>query len=261
MKVVKFWSLCVTALLAFGVAANAATINEIRIDQGGGDDSEYFELAGTPGESLANVWYVVLGDTGGGTDGANGFGNGGIVEAAVDLTGNSIASDGFFLAVESSFENGAGEVFEGVTPDLTASFSFENGDNVTHLLVTDFTGSLGDDLDTDEDGVLNTTPWSGVLDAVGLLETPQPPSAAGEDFLFAVGLGGSNVGPNGTFVPAHVFRDVDGTGAFQIGAFATGEETETPGSSNVIIPEPASMVLVMLGATLAGMVGMRRKLG
>jgi len=256
MKLNIVRSLVAATVLTLAAQTNAATINEIRIDQGGSDNSEYFELAGAPGESLMNIWYIVLGDTGGGTAGDNGFGDSGIVEAAVNLTGNSIAADGFFLAAESNFENGSGDVFDGVTPDLTSSFSFENSDNVTHLLVNSFTGSVGDDLDTNDDGALNTTPWSSVLDAVGLLETAQPPAASGEDWLYAVSLGGTNIGPNGTFVPAHVFRNPDGTGAFSIGDFDIGTD-DTPGASNVPVPEPTSIVLMLAG--LLGMGISRRK--
>ncbi len=225
------------ALALIAGQVEAVTINEIRIDQPGADNSEYFELAGDAGESLANVWYVVLGDTGAGTSGANGFGNSGVVEAAVDLSGFSIPADGFFLAVENSFQNGAGEIFEGIVADISASFSFENNDNVTHLLVRDFTGATGNDLDTNDDGTLDSTPWSSVLDGVGLLETPAP-SASGEEWLYAVALGGSNIGPNDTSVPNYVFRDPNGTGAFRIGepTLTLGEVLDTPGVANVTPP-------------------------
>ena len=51
------------ATAPFAVANNntgpgSVVINEIRIDQPGLDDDEYFELAGTPGTSLAGMWYV-----------------------------------------------------------------------------------------------------------------------------------------------------------------------------------------------------------
>ena len=243
MRAMMFKSLLVVATCGFAAQASTVTINEIRIDQGGGDDSEYFELTGAPGESLDGLYYIVTGDTGAGTSGANGFGNGGIIEAAVDLTGLSIPSDGFFLATESSFENGVGEVFEGITPDLVSSFSFENSDNVTHLLVTDFTGAIGDDLDTNEDGVFDSTPFTSIVDAIGLLETAQPPSASGEEFLFA---GGVNIGPSGAFVPGHVFRVEDGSSPFAIGDFGVGVD-DTPGISNAI-PEPTSALLLALGA-------------
>ena len=254
------WNLIFCSLVAsvfVAATATAVQINEIRIDQDSTDNSEYFELFGTPGESLNNLWYVVLGDTGSGTSGANGFGNSGEVEAAVDLTGNSIPSDGIFLAVESSFENGAGEAFDGVVPDLTASFSFENSDNVTHMLVTNFTGAVSDDLDTNDDGTLDTTPWTSVVDAIGLVETAPPPAASGEDWAYGAALGFSNIGPNGTFVPGQVYRKPNG-GNFVIGDFDLGV-TDTPGSNN--IPEPSAGLLALLGLCLSGMVGLRTHWG
>jgi len=254
------WKLLICSLVASVVVAaqaGAAQINEIRIDQPGGDDSEYFELFGNAGESLDNLWYVVLGDTGGGNDGANGFGDSGIVEAAVDLTGLSIPADRTFLAVESSFENGVGEAFEGVTPDLVDSFSFENSDNVTHLLVANFTGAVNDDLDTDDDGALNATPWSAVVDAIGLIETTLPPADSGEDWAYGAALGFSDIGPDGSFVPGQVFRKPNG-GAFQIGAFSLGL-TDTPGTSN--IPEPSAVLLALFGLCAVGVVGLRARWG
>ena len=41
--------------------------------------------------------------------------------------------------------------------------SFENSENVTYLLVNGFTGVLGDDLDTNDDGTLDATPWRVLL--------------------------------------------------------------------------------------------------
>jgi hypothetical protein len=129
-------------------------INEIRIDQDGADDDEYFELSAEPGTSLDNLTYLVIGD---------GTGGSGVIENVTDLSGHVVDIPGYFIVAESTFTLGV--------PDMEASLNFENSDNVTHLLVYGFTGSNGDDLDTDDDGVLDVTPWSEVLDAVGLVET------------------------------------------------------------------------------------------
>ena len=70
-------------------------------------------------------------------------------------------------------------IFKGAVPfpeKLSGSFIFPynlhvfvlNSDNVTHLLVTDFVGNNGDDLDTDDDGVLDITPWNTIVDCVAL---------------------------------------------------------------------------------------------
>ena len=123
--------------------AQGPTLSEIRIDQPSTDNDEYFEIAGAAGASLDGLTYLVIGDGAGGS---------GTIEAVVDLTGNSIPGSGFFVAAESTFSLGVA--------DLTTSLNFENSDNVTHLLVDGFTGSNGDDLDTNDDGTLDVTPWS-----------------------------------------------------------------------------------------------------
>ena len=176
--------------LASGPLFAQVSISEIRIDQPGTDNDEYFELAGTAGTDLSALTYLVIGDGAGGS---------GTIEAVVDLTGSTVPGGGFFVAAEASFTLG--------TADLTANLNFENSDNVTHLLVSDFAGSNGDDLDTNDDGILDSTPWSGLADCIGLVE-----SAGSGDLIYCA----DTVGPDGTFVPGHA---IDCPGGFQVGAF------------------------------------------
>ena len=60
------------------------------------------------------------------------------------------------------------------------------------------------------------------------------------------------VGPDETFAPDHAFRDIDITGTFQIGEFGD-RSSDTPGLSNVAIPEPSSLLalssIAVAGAT------------
>ncbi|MGJ3240040.1 MAG: ExeM/NucH family extracellular endonuclease [Anaerolineae bacterium] len=182
----------------------AVHINEIRIDQPGADNDEYFELFAPAGTSLDGLTYLVIGDGAGGS---------GVIDAVVDLSGQTVSASGFFTVAEGTFTLG--------TAELTATLNFENSDNVTHLLVSDFTGTNDDDLDTDDDGILDSTPWTDLLDSVGLVETP-----GSGDLLYSNTL----VGPDGSFVPGHVFRCPDGDGAWQIGAF--GLDNDTPGDTN-----------------------------
>ena len=180
-------------------------INEIRIDQPSTDNDEYFELIGTPNASLDGLTYVVIGDGSGGS---------GVIEAAIDLTGQSFDSNGLFVVAEDTFTLG--------TANLTADLNFENSDNVTHLLVQGFTGAVGDDLDTDDDGALDTEPWASVVDSVALVEDLED----GEQVYST-----TQVGPDGSFVPAHVFRD--GTSEnFVIGEFDPADGSDTPGAVN-----------------------------
>jgi len=191
----------------------ALAMNEIRIDQPSTDNDEFFELYGTPGASLDGLTYVVIGDGAGGS---------GTVEEAVALTGQVMPGTGFFVAAEATFTLGVA--------DLTTTLNFENSDNVTHLLVAGFTGAVGDDLDTNDDCVLDVTPWTGVTDAVALIEEPNPPAAT--ECEYATDLGFPTVGPDGSFVPGLVGRDPDGVGPWVIGPFDPIAGGDTPGSSN-----------------------------
>jgi hypothetical protein len=184
-------------------------INEIRIDQVGSDVDEYVELVGTPGEMLTGLTYVVIGD---------GIGGSGVIEAAVNLANATIPADGILLVGEPSLTL--------ATPDFPASLNFENGDNVTHLVVAGFSGSFNQDLDTNDDGVLDEIPWIAELDRIALIEEDNPPSNTEYHY------GPPTVGPDVTFVPAHAFRCPDGeTGAWMIGLF-DDLNNDTPGEPN-----------------------------
>lgn len=182
-------------------------LSEIRIDQPGTDYDEYFELSGPPDSTLDGLTYIVIGDYGA---------NNGVIESIVDLAGNSIPASGFLVAAEGSFTLG--------TADLTTDLIFENSDNVTHLLVMDFTGAIDDDLDTDDDGVLDVTPWVAMVDCIALIET-----VGSGDPIYCDEV----VGPDGTYVPGQVYRCAD---SWQIGAFDPVAGDDTPGSTNPCVP-------------------------
>ncbi len=210
-------------------AVPIVTINEMRVDQPSTDNDEYFELHGASGESLSGLTYVVIGDTSNPPDQC------GIIEAIVNLTGTTIPGDGYFLCVEDTFTMGGGLA----SADLILSgagngLNFENADNVTHLLVRGFTGSNGQNLDTNDDGVLDVTPWSGVLDQVSLV------GPAAGDCTYA-----ATVGPDGNFSPGHVYRCPNGIGAWNVGPFDFNVGgRDTPGSPNpgpVIVTHPTSV--------------------
>lgn len=182
-------------------------INEIRIDQSGSDNDEYFELSGTAGDSLDGMSYIVIGDGAAGS---------GVIESVTDLDGSSVPLSGYFVAAEATFTLGVADL-------TTASISFENSDNVTHLLVNNFTGSNGDDLDTNDDGTLDVTPWDVVLDCVALIETVD----SGDQVYCETG-----VGPDGTFVPAHAIKCPE---AWAAGEFDIAAGDDTPGAGNICI--------------------------
>jgi len=188
-------------------------ISEVRIDQVGADNDEYFELVGEPGTSLAGVSLIVLGDGAGGS---------GVIEAVVNLTGQTIPADGFFLVTESTFSLPG-------SPDLILSgngLNFENTDNLTFLLVFGFTGAVDQDLDTNDDGVLDLTPWQEVLHDFAIVGTSVPPKGIGE-WPYSKRI----VGPKGPFHPTHV-KYCPTTDSFSIGAFNPAEGDDTPGEPN-----------------------------
>jgi predicted extracellular nuclease len=206
LKIPTQFSRLAATSLALSIACSsvfAASINEIRIDQPSSDTDEYFELKGIPQESLDTLTYIVIGDGAGGS---------GTIESVTSLAGQAINGDGFFTVAQSTFSLGAA--------DLTTSFQFENSDNVTHLLVADFTGTNGNDLDSDDDGVLDLTPWSSIVDSVALQE-----SIGSGELLYS----GTIVGPSGTFVPGHIFLCDDG---WRIGEFTPIGITDTPTTEN-----------------------------
>lgn len=121
---------------------------------------------------------------------------------------------------------------------------FENG-TVTLLLVKDFTGAVGNDLDTDNDGVFDSTPWSALVDDVAVYD-----GGAG-DFTYSSTVlapgfggpftpGGASRIPDGTdtdSVSDWMVNDFDGEGlpGF-IGTPEVGEAFNTPGAANVAVP-------------------------
>ncbi|MEC8512774.1 MAG: hypothetical protein VX015_11560 [Planctomycetota bacterium] len=205
-----FLRIAPAVLFTTAAFAQNLQINEVRTDQFSTDNDEYFEIVGPPGFSLDGYGYVVIGDGGG-------AGIGGGIDAAISLDGYVIPADGYLLVAESSFTLGVA--------DYTTSLNFENSDNVTHLLVEGTLPASGDDLDTDDDGVIDAAPWNSVIDGIALVETP----ASGE--LYYDNLPNTvAIGPNGNFAPAHVYRCILG---LQLGAFFLGDDSETPGERNL----------------------------
>lgn len=207
-------------LTACGGGDSEVLINEIRIDQPSTDVDEYFELVGAPGTSLDGYAYLVIGDSAEDLSG--------VVEAIIPLDGFALNAGGFFLVTEETFSLPG-------TPDLVLRganpINFENADNVTHLLVSGFTGKIDDDLDTNDDGVLDVVPWAKLHDSIALVSTSQPaPSGAAEWWY------GARIGPDGGGTPGHVFR-CDSLKYWQIGGFDPSVGgLDSPGFVNELCP-------------------------
>lgn len=185
-------------------------INEIRIDQTGTDLDEYFEIKGAPGQSLTGYTYVVIGD------GSTAATRNGVLEYVRSLDGFVLGADGLALFAQyATLVNAHGTVDYVLSPVNAAGF-FENSDNVTHMLVQGFTGTVNQDIDTNDDGVLDLTPWASIADAVALVENLTVPPATGDEYSYAPT--GVRVGPDGINVPGQIYRCTP-NGTWSIGAF------------------------------------------
>ncbi len=181
--------------------------NETRLNQPGSDDDEYVEIVGDAGTSLDGLTLIVIGD-----GSSTGFG---VVEEVVLLDGLAITASGRFLIGEPTLTL--------ATPDLAIALNFESSDQTTHMLVSDFTGLLADDLDTDDDGILDIEPWTAIADCVAFIGE----DVAAGDHVYC----DTQVGPDGIYTPGQAYRCPDGVGDWNVGTFALSV-LDTPGAAN-----------------------------
>ena len=212
--------LTIATTLTAGIASTASAagldpyISEIRIAQTGPNTDRFIEITGAPGTDLSQDSIVVIGDIEGAFPPEQ---NGGI-EMVVSLDGVTIPGDGVLLIAEDTFSQG--------TPDATASLPFETADNLTVMLVENFTGAVDDDLDSDNDGILDIEPWTMVLSSVAILIDADP-NGFSSDYFYS----NDTVGPVDGFTPLHAWQCTD-TGAWRPGSDALGGPNETPGELN-----------------------------
>lgn len=224
--------LALTLLLALSVldrgtvrAMAGVVINEFVFNHTGTDTNEYVEIFGDPSTDYSAFTIIQIEGDGIGA---------GVIDSAFNV-GTTDAS-GFWT---TGFLNNV----------------FENG-TVTLLLVENFTGSVGADLDPNNDGILDTTPWVGIVDGVAASD-----GGSGDRTYSSVVLspgfdgvsftpGGASRIPNGTdtdSVADWVRNDFDGVGlpGFS-GTPDVGEALNTPGAVNVLItPPPPPVVTIM----------------
>ncbi|MDH5325612.1 MAG: endonuclease/exonuclease/phosphatase family protein [Gammaproteobacteria bacterium] len=141
MAAVIVESLKKTVLLLTFFSATAVMaeplINEFVFNHTGSDTSEYVEISGGVNTDYSTYTIIAIeGDSP----------NSGSIDAVFSV-GNTDASGIWY----TGFLNNA----------------LENG-SVTLLLVDQFSGLLGQDLDTDDNGTLDITPWSRIADAVAV---------------------------------------------------------------------------------------------
>jgi hypothetical protein len=198
-----------TSILALGVClalahasrGDAVRINEVLANPFGADTGqEFIELQGTPGMQLSGLWIVVLEcDAEPGSTLQRGR-----IDNGIPLEAYSLGSNGLLLlrdgpgiidtnpdpAVVTGPAPGTSVVTLASTPDASGfgngAIGLENS-SITMLLVRNFTGTFGQDLDTNDDGVLDVTPWSAVLDAVSIINSSGVPLS--QSVAYAPSLG------------------------------------------------------------------------
>jgi hypothetical protein len=106
-----------------------------------------------------------------------------------DATTGSIGAEDYTYWAGAYTGNGPVRAFFNRDGDV------ENG-SITMAIVRDFTGVLNQDLDTNDDGALDATPWSEVLDAVGMNEGTMPEDTGLLNNSYGAQLGGIDFASN-----------------------------------------------------------------
>jgi len=206
------------AIAEFDTLIPEPLLNEFSVNTTG-DDVEYIEIIGVPDTDYSD--YTVL-------------------EIEGDYNSNS--SEGFIDEVIPLTTTDA----NGLMLISLAVNKIENG-TVSLLLVKYNTGVLGDDIDADDDGVIDMTYWSKIVDSVSVYD------GGPDDLPYGVPVLGPNYDGLSTFAPGGASRIPDGmdtdTAADWVrndfdlagipgfdGTPIFGEAYNTPGEFNRIVP-------------------------
>ncbi len=265
-----------TGLLAIGLstASHAAImLNEIFVNPPGSDNGqEFIELKSTTGgvESMAGLTLLIIEGDGSSP---------GLIDQALPLSSFSTGTNGLFLWRDASSVISPAPHVDTTLNVADFSPDIENGSN-TFLIVSGFTGMVGSDIDVDNNGLVDATFWTSVIDGLGFIENDGASNVA-----YGADLGFLNFGPDAGFNADVLVRlengiwfgsDVTGTNpggpydfdparaAFQNGAAANiatlDITTATPGNTNPTanpIPEPSTYAL--LGTSAIGLAFLRRR--
>jgi hypothetical protein len=204
-----------------GGPGNEPVINEFSASTAG-TDVEYVEVFAEPGTDLSSYSVLEIEGDASATVGATP----GTIDGVVGLGTSDVK--GLFNA------------------SLTAN-DLENG-SITLLLVKSFTGAAGTDLDTNDDGTLDVTPWASVVDSVAVNDGGSSDRSYSSVTLVVSfdGLpfapGGASRIPDGTDSGSQadwVRNDFDlaGIPGFP-GTPVEGEAYNTPGAPNEAVPPP-----------------------
>lgn len=186
-------TLATLAVAAFATTAGAQSLslNEFVLNDSSTDDHEFVEICGPAGFDLTGYSIVLIEGEGSST---------GLIDRNFALTG-TIGASGFYTIGDAA-----------VSPDQVKGDTMENG-GATILLVQGFSGSLGFDVDTDNDGNADG-PFPGQI--VDLIGTGRP--SQGDAVYYGAQQLGPDTGNGGTsdFDVAGGARcgDCDGTWGF-----------------------------------------------
>jgi predicted extracellular nuclease len=177
-----------------------------------GTDFEFFEIAGAPATDLSSLTLIGV---------ESDFGaSAGTIDKVISLSAQTIPADGFWVAA-----NPTAVTTYNITPDMNIpADTFENS-TATYFLVSAFTGALLDDLDTDDNGMLDSTPWTVIIDSVNIRDT------GATDFDYGAPI----TGPDGSNQPSGIFRCPDLTGSFSATFLNFATPNGTPGVSNATL--------------------------
>lgn len=198
-------------------------VNEFVFNHTGVDSNEFVEVLGDPNQDYSN--YSLL-----------------------EIEGDGAAAGTVDEVISVGITNASGYW---ATP--LSGNTFENG-TVTLLLVENFTGSLDNDLDTDNDGVFDITPWDRIVDDIAVNDGGSDDRNYGVTLLqgfdgSSFTVGGASRIPNGTDSdsPSDWTRnDFGGEGlpAFPGAVADAGEAINTYLADNTVATGPVADILV-----------------
>ncbi len=172
------------------------------------NQSQFFEITGDPGTDITACSMVRLSPQG-------------TVDTVLNFTGQVIPTDGHWLAA-----NGSAISTFSVSAEITLPDGFFTNVTATYLLLDNFFGTIGDDLDVNDDGVLDSVYWSKLVDRIGV-------RSSSEGFTYAE----STFGPVNDTIPQGVLRCGDNPNLWLPQALGVPLSIWSPGISNVSPPE------------------------
>ena len=200
-------------------------INEWVANHTGSDTDEFIEVFGTANADLSQLTLLAIEGDGGAA---------GTIDEVISLASQSTDANGYYAAFLSE--------------------ALENGSQ-TFLLVSGFTGSAGDDIDTDNDGILDVTPWSSILDDVAVSDDDAGDLYYSTSVIFpgqdggTFSYGGASRIPNGVDTDSAADwrrNNFAGDGLPSFGdtfATAPGEAVNTPGAENFDVPASPGLIV------------------